>query len=256
MRFPARQIRYSNCCASWDRASSPTTKLPSRREDALYAINCYMCIPDKIGTTRPYSRPVCDTGQRRDCQLYCRSVDERHYFQRARRRFFSQDLNGIVLNGQSLSLNVMLDDEVLARMLLHDRIGVSLLLFTTATTFPGTAGPSTGYLLDENGSQIGGFQNVGSTQSSGGAFGLPMSLITTQTMGTHAVDISGAHYNTIFPSSGYTVTNARLRFTVAGASQLTFGTAQQLPEPSSLVLLLTGCGAFLLNRRRTSRHQT
>jgi hypothetical protein len=170
--------------------------------------------------------------------------------------FFSQDLNGIVLNGQSLSLNVMLDDEVLARMLLHDRIGVSLLLFTTATTFPGTAGPSTGYLLDENGSQIGGFQNVGSTQSSGGAFGLPMSLITTQTMGTHAVDISGAHYNTIFPSSGYTVTNARLRFTVAGASQLTFGTAQQLPEPSSLVLLLTGCGAFLLNRRRTSRHQT
>src|SRR5512132_3313934 len=61
---------------------------------------------------------------------------------------FSPGLDGVGLQGQTLSLDLVLADAVLARLLLGSptEFGVLFFVHTTAATFPGFAGPTTGSL--------------------------------------------------------------------------------------------------------------
>jgi hypothetical protein len=154
----------------------------------------------------------------------------------------SSGLNGTVLAGQSLSLDLVLSNDVLARLLLSDPglFGVTLSIDTNAGTFPGFAGTTTGSLLDPNGNEIGSAQVAGRGASSGGSFLMGLASFTSANLaGEHALDISGVHFDTSFPDTGYTVTGAKLGFTNEGfgglggdGDSIQFGTAQQLPEPS------------------------
>ena len=63
--------------------------------------------------------------------------------------------------------------------------------------------------------------------------------------GAQAVDISGVHFDTSLPNNGFVITDVLLSFGLNIPSQgLKFGTAQQLPEPSTLGLTLAGALAI------------
>src|SRR5262249_49124887 len=68
---------------------------------------------------------------------------------------FSSDLNGTAVTGQSLSFDLVFNDDLLARLFLTDpqAFGIGLTIYTNAGTFPGFAGPTTGFLLGPNGQQ-------------------------------------------------------------------------------------------------------
>ena len=157
---------------------------------------------------------------------------------------FSPGLNGTLLTGQSLSLDLMLSNQVLARLFLNDpgAFGVELIVYTNAGTFPGFAGPTTGFLLDPNGIQFGGTQVAGEAAGSNGTFGEGLvSFSSGNLQGAKVVDISGVHFDSTLPSTGYVVTDAQLRFSLNSVyDNVEFGTAQQLPEPSSLLQLGLG----------------
>jgi len=162
---------------------------------------------------------------------------------------FSSGLNGTVLTGQGLSLDLVLSDNVLARLFLSDpgTFGIALNVFTTAGIFPGFAGPTTGFLLDPNGNQFGDSQGAGRAAGDNGTFSMGLVSFTSANLaGANAIDISGVHFDTTFPATGFVVTNAQLRFSLNSQYDgVIFGTAQQLPEPSSLVLLLFGLGGLV-----------
>jgi hypothetical protein len=163
---------------------------------------------------------------------------------------FSPDLNGTLMQGQALSLDLVLADDVLARFLLLHQLGIVLSIYTNAGTFPGDAGPTDGFVLDANGNQFGDTQVAGRGQSSDGSFSIGLSLLGPDDFGgASAADISGVHFDTTFPSTGFVVTNLRLRFALLD-DRVVFGTAAQLPEHSTLLLLLLGIGTALFGRRR------
>ena len=63
--------------------------------------------------------------------------------------------------------------------------------------------------------------------------------------GAEILDISGAHFDTSFPNNGYTITNAELVLSLnSGYDAVEFGTAQQLPEPPTVWLVLAGALGF------------
>jgi hypothetical protein len=150
---------------------------------------------------------------------------------------FSSGLNGTVLAGQSLSLDLVLSNDVLARLFLSDpsRFGIELNVYTNAGTFPGFLGPTTGFLLDPNGKQFGDSQVAGRGDGDNGTTSAGLVSFTRDNLaGAHVVDISGVHFDTSFPDTGFVVTNAQLRFSQNGPwDGVEFGTAQQLPEPST-----------------------
>lgn len=161
---------------------------------------------------------------------------------------FSSGLNGAVLSGQSLSLDLVLSNEVLARLSVsYPSFGILLNVHTNAGTFPGFAGPTTGFLLDPNGNKLGDTQVAGRAEGSDGTFVMGLDLIS-------GGDISGVHFDTVFPDTGFVVTNAQLRFSLNSPNNgLIFGTAQQLPESSNrwdYLGLLVVLGIFLHNARR------
>jgi hypothetical protein len=171
----------------------------------------------------------------------------------------SSDLNGIVLQGQTLSLDLVLTDAVLARLFLlaTDQLGVLLNVHTNAGTFPGNAGPTTGFLLNPDGTPLHAPIIAGRGQSDDGTFSMGLVSFTPALLGgANVVDISGVHFDTTFPNTGFVVTDAQLRFSIHSGNQIEFGTAAQLPEHPSLVLLLIGTlGALLLHRQlREPRH--
>ena len=161
---------------------------------------------------------------------------------------FSSGLNGTVLAGQGLSLDLVLSDNLLARLSLSNpqAFGLGLSVFTTAGTFPGFAGPTTGFLLDPNGNQFGESQVAGKAQGDG-FFSMGLVPFTSGNLaGANVIDISGVHFDTTFPATGFVVTDARLRFSLNSQyNGVIFGTAQQLPELSSLVFLLFGLGGLI-----------
>ena len=171
----------------------------------------------------------------------------------------SSGLNGTVLAGQSLSLNLVLDNAVLARLFLLDpgTFGIGLDIHTNAGTFPGFAGPTTGYLLDANGNQFGGTQVAGRGASNDGTFGMGLVSFTLGNLGgAQAVDISGVHFDTSLPTNGFVITDAQLRFSFNTATdRAEFGTAQQLPEPSTKGLTLAGALVIALTAWRSRRKQ-
>jgi hypothetical protein len=158
--------------------------------------------------------------------------------------FFSSGLDGIVLSGQSLSLDLVLGNEVLARLFLSDpsAFGIELIVNTNAMGFPGFAGSTTGFLLSANGNEFGESQNAGRSGGSDGTFDIGLVSFTSGNLeGASVVDVSGVQFDTTFPATGFVVTNAQLRFTLNSAyDSVEFGTAQQLPEPSTIGLTLLG----------------
>jgi hypothetical protein len=165
---------------------------------------------------------------------------------------FSPNLNGIVLQGQTLSLDLVLTDAVLARLFLTtDQLGVLLNVHTNAGTFPGNAGPTTGFLLNPHGTPLHAPIIAGRAQSDHGTFSTGLVSFTAALLGgANVVDISGAHFDTTFPNTGFVVTDAQLRFSIHSENRIEFGTAAQLPEHATLVLLLIGTlGALLLHRQ-------
>jgi hypothetical protein len=170
---------------------------------------------------------------------------------------FSSGLNGTVLAGQSISLDLLFSNDVLARLFLSDpsSFGVELSIHTSAGTFPGFSGPTTGYLLDSNGSQFGGTQDAGRAEGQDGTFDMGLVSFTSGNLaGAQIMDISGVHFDTSFPNNGFVITDAQFRFTFNSADDgVEFGTAKQLPEPSSLWLILIGTPMIAAVVRRSRR---
>jgi hypothetical protein len=155
----------------------------------------------------------------------------------------SSGLNGTVLSGQSLSLQLALSNDVLARLFVSDptAFGVELIIETNAPSDPGFAGTTTGSLLDASGNQLGATQVAGRAEATDGSFTIGLESFTSTDFGaTGVVDISGAEFDTSLPDTGFDITGATLRFSLNSAADgIEFGTAQQLPEgASSLTLTL------------------
>ena len=173
----------------------------------------------------------------------------------------SSGLNGTVLTGQSLSLDLVLSNDVLARLFLSDptTFGIGLTLDTNAGTFPGFAGPTTGFLLDPSGNQLDSSQVAGRADSSDGSFSMGLVSFTRANLnGAEVIDISGLQLDTTLPNDGAVITNADLRFSfngISGVDGVEFGTAQQLPEPSTLGLTLVGTLVLALAAGRKSLKQ-
>ena len=173
----------------------------------------------------------------------------------------SSGLNGTVLTGQSLSLDLVLSNDVLARLFLSDptTFGIGLTINTNAGTFPGFAGPTTGFLLGPSGNQLDSSQVAGRADSSDGSFSMGLVSFTRANLnGAEVIDISGLQLDTTLPNDGAVITNADLRFSfngISGVDGVEFGTAQQLPEPSTLGLTLVGTLVLALAAGRKSLKQ-
>ena len=173
----------------------------------------------------------------------------------------SSGLNGTVLTGQSLSLDLVLSNDVLARLFLSDptTFGIGLTINTNAGTFPGFAGPTTGFLLGPSGNQLGSSQVAGRADGSDGSFSMGLVSFTRANLnGAEVIDISGLQLDTTLPNDGAVITNADLRFSfngISGVDGVEFGTAQQLPEPSTLGLTLVGTLVLALAAGRRSLKQ-
>ncbi len=165
---------------------------------------------------------------------------------------FSPGLNGTTLQGQALSLDLVLTNAVRARLFLlaTDQLGVQLIVHTNAATFPGNAGPTTGFLLNADGTPLDAPITAGRSQGSNGTFSMGLGSFTPALLGgANVIDISGVHFDTTFPNNtGGAVTDAQLHFSIHPDNRIEFGTATQLPEHASFVLLLIGTlGALLLH---------
>ncbi len=172
---------------------------------------------------------------------------------------FASGLNGTALTGQSLSLDLVFSNDVLARLFLSDptAFGIELIVNTNAGTFPGFAGPTTGFLLDPSGNQFGNSQVAGRADGSDGSFSMGLVSFTSANLnGANVIDISGVQFDTTFPDDGAVITNADLRFSFnSNFDSVEFGTAQQLPEPSTLGLTLVGAMVLALAAwRRGLKH--
>lgn len=164
--------------------------------------------------------------------------------------FYSSALDGVVLAGQSLTLDLVFSNNDLARLFLTDpaAFGVELIVDTNAGTAPGFAGTTTGYLLNPSGNQFGGIQTAGRGDGSDGSFSVGLvSFNSSNLNAANIFDISGVQFNTSLPTSGATITGIELLFSFNDPiDAVQFGTAKQLPEPSSLVLTFAGVLAILL----------
>ena len=162
----------------------------------------------------------------------------------------SSALNGTVLAGQSLSLDLVLSNEMLARLIANDtEVGVTLAVYTNAPySFTEFAGPSsTGFLLDPEGNQLGPTEILGRAGGNNGAM-----FVGVEGPSPPGADISGAQFDITLPNTGYVITGIDLGFeAVTPYDSVEFGTAQQLLEPSSLLLLGSGLlGLVVLFRRK------
>lgn len=162
---------------------------------------------------------------------------------------FSSGLNGTALAGQSESLNLVFSNGLLARLFLTDpgAFSVELEVYTNATIDPGFAGTTTGYLLDPDGNEFGGSMDAGRADGTNGTFEIGLGQFTSGDLdGQSVVDISGIHFDTIFPDTEFTVSNAELILSLnSDSNEVKFGTPQQLPESSStLVLTLVSLAAL------------
>ena len=177
-------------------------------------------------------------------------------FQNTNVDLFSTGLNGTMLSGQAMVLDLVLTNDLLARVQLLDanQFDIVLTVSTNAGTEPGFAGATTGFLLNPNGGQLGGALEAGRSMGSDGTFDMGLVTFTPATLGgASVIDISGVHFDTSFPNTGFVVTDARLRFTL-NTNSLIFGTAQQLPESSTLAFVFPGMslGGLLTYRRVAS----
>ena len=165
---------------------------------------------------------------------------------------FSSGLNGLALDQQSLSLDLVLAQDLLARMTFGD-ISVGLTILSNTAGSPGFPGTTTGFLLAPDGSALHSPLTAGGAAASDGSFSV--GLVDLASLLSGVIDIGGVHFDTILPNNGSAITGARLRFSVnSGISQVTFGTAAQLPEPATAALLgISGLMLLAVARWRSDR---
>jgi len=171
--------------------------------------------------------------------------------------FHSNDLNGIVLTGQPMSLDVIFANDVLMRvgMLEPQKFWVSLIFSTSSHTAVGAAGPTTGYLLYPGLVQADPTVIGGRGYSDTGMFGIGLGNMLPDLSRSAFIDLAGVHFDTSMPNAaGFTITDVNLRFSIMpGWDVVRFGTIAQLPEPSSLMLLPFGLVGIVLMKRRGGR---
>lgn len=152
-------------------------------------------------------------------------------------QLFSSALDGTVLDGQSLSLSLILGGGDLARF--HDGGDISIEFLTNAPfDFVEFLGPSTtGYLLGPSGNEIGTPMVLGRAGANNGGLITGLDLPPSGT-----IDISGIDLNLMFPDTGYTITGIDFLLGTSDATGASFqlGTANQLPEPPTSELILAG----------------
>jgi hypothetical protein len=176
------------------------------------------------------------------------SADTGIVYQSGQFDLHSSDFNGTVLSGQTLSIDTVFNNDVLTRVfaLNPGRLGVLLIFQTTANGYPGFAGETTGFIRDEFGQQMGSIQTAGRAMGDNGTTSMGLVSFTRNDFGGSQVfDMSGVHFETSLPGTGYTITDARLRLSFDD-NRIEFGTAQQLPEPSSLAQLTLGLTGILV----------
>jgi hypothetical protein len=176
---------------------------------------------------------------------------------------FSSGLNGTLLSGQLLSIDLVYADGILARALGATSIDVGLALSTNTTfncqefpgfgtqcgNWPGFPTGVTGYLLAPDGSALTPPRAGGSAQGSDGSMFAGFTGVTSPTPGGANWELSGAHLEFGLPNTGFELTDALLRLVVRSGT-VQFGTAQQLPDGDSLVPIasLGVIGALLCAR--------
>jgi hypothetical protein len=121
--------------------------------------------------------------------------------------FHSSDLNGTILNGQSLSLDAVLGNDVLARVfaLFPNQFGILLDIQTTAHGNPGFAGVTTGFIRDGSGTQLSSTMIAGRAMGDDGTTSMGLVSFTRADFGGAQVfDMSGVHFDTSLPTTGQT----------------------------------------------------
>jgi len=151
----------------------------------------------------------------------------------------SSGLNGVIFQGQTLSLDFVLAEDVLARVF---RSGLTEFFVQISTNAPGSPGTPanlpTGFLIGRNGAPA-GTTAMGTWSQHFIPDGLVFIFLNDAASAccSGAIDISGVHLDVMLPNTGFAITDAHL---FLQTFQLQFGTASQLPEPATLVLVLIG----------------
>jgi hypothetical protein len=154
--------------------------------------------------------------------------------------FFGDQLDGIILSGQSLSLDFVFADDILARVLRLGEggvdFGILLALETNAGTSAGLPGDdSTGFLIAPDGTPL----HAPLDREWVGLLDVPVVGLFPQLLGSF--EMAGVHYDLTLPSTGFGVTGGRIRLTSHNPwGTIQFGTVAQLPEPSTLLLIIVG----------------
>jgi hypothetical protein len=155
-------------------------------------------------------------------------------------------LDGLTLNGQTIRLDFLFSDNILARVrggpVGGFGVATSLTLQTNAGTFPGSLGEATtGFFIGGDGNPL--HRPLGRDRVGSGA-GANGTMFVGLVPGIRNFDMSGVHYDIDLPATGYQVTGGSLSLFSAGTSDGTtirFERAHQLPEgdlsPWTLVVL-------------------
>lgn len=168
-------------------------------------------------------------------------------------------LNGVTLDGQIMSIDAMLTNDVIATIGFRDDLlplFFQLDIYTNAPTAPGLAGESSGYVLDPNGNQIGPSRQGTLSDLDNGHFLITLEPFSRADFGGGpTLTLGGVHFDTTFPNTGYTITDARL-FLGFPSGQLMYQKIQvehPVPEPISLALLPFGITGILIAGRIRKR---
>jgi len=152
------------------------------------------------------------------------------------------DLNGTAVNGSTLSLDFLFPSPEFVELFssTSSSFEVSLALQTNAGTFPGFVTNASSYLLAQDGSAIPGANQIGRSDSSGGAtfvglFPLPPAS------GTFPLDFYGVHFNFTLPDDpAVSITGSN--FTLFTGP---FEVGPHVPDSDSTLPLLT-LSAFIM----------
>jgi hypothetical protein len=168
--------------------------------------------------------------------------------------FHFNDLNGVALSGQAFSSDWVFAGGTLARLVLQSPLFIAIIVQTNANSFPGFAGSGpTGFLLAPDGTPLDNPIDAGRAASSDGTFSVGLSL-APDVVGSLA-DMKGVHFDFLFPTTGFVVTGAEIRLAVTAPSTVQFGTAAQLPEPSTVALVTLGLGSLVCLKEYTRRRR-